>query len=600
MRDNADGTYSIYTSSTGVGGDRELYTEIPFTAIHGMQTRAHHHEDECAIFDTLSETLSDACDGREQGRIAPSKEPSKEPRSRRRVTLQFCIATVSAATLQFLVGYNIAILNTPEKYVFPGHKTGAWSFAVAALSLGAPIGAIFGGRLSAGKGRRFTLFWNSVIFLGGEILQAFAPSLLVLTVARFIIGIASGIATVLVPIYLGELAPPHLRGTLGTINQFAFVTGILAADLLSFRYATEHGWRHLFLMPVFVSVIQLAMMPFVVESPVWLIQQDPEDTTLARQALQNLRGPDTIDDTIDREFSIYVRAAKRYGGGEQETQRDIMMEMMVSRPMERYMFFCIFALHTAQQMCGISAVFYYSTSLFENIVDDPLVGTTLIGTVNVIFTYVALLLMDSCRRKSLILWSIGVSDDVVLLGTPRVKSYNPTQSDSCCCSSLLLYWCYFYQGMFLACSTLVLAQMGIFGTGVALVAVNFYVAFYEIGMGPIPWLVIAEMFEAKYVTVIMSIISQWSWFVNFFVGLVFPTMHKLLGEYTFVPFALGLIVSFFFTWIALPETHGKTPAQVVADVEETKKSRSDEDKEAASGGTFHQCYVNCNSINLAT
>lgn len=157
-----------------------------------------------------------------------------------------------------------------------------------------------------------------------------------------------------------------------------------------------------------ISLIQLALLPFVVESPVWLIQKDPDDPT-ARQILLNLRGPEALD-TIDKEFSMYVRAAKQQRGGNGiQTQREILMEMLTSQPQERYLFYCIFALHTAQQLCGISAVFYYSTTLFENLINNPLVGTTLIGAVNVIFTYVALLLMDSCRRKSLILWSTGVS-----------------------------------------------------------------------------------------------------------------------------------------------------------------------------------------------
>jgi SP family facilitated glucose transporter-like MFS transporter 3 len=146
--------------------------------------------------------------------------------------------------------------------------------------------------------------------------------------------------------------------------------------------------------------------------------------------------------------------------------------------------------------------------------------------------------------------------------------------------------------MFIACSTLVLAQMGIFGTVVALVAVNAYVAFYEIGLGPIPWLIIAEMFEAQYVTVIMSLISQWSWFVNFFIGLVFPTLHKVLGEYTFVPFVVSLALSFLFTWIALPETHGKTPAQVIAGVQQRKSTTSTRKGTDEEAGT-HLCYWNC-------
>ncbi len=535
MQHNADGTVSIY--STNKLGARELYTQIPFTAIHGMQTRMG---DQCDALGVYADNMNEAyCRDR---RIKKNGTIVNRHRWGQDITMPLIIATTTTATLQFLVGYNIVILNTPEKYVFPGHSTGAWSLAVSALAVGAPFGAFFGGKLSADKGRRFTLFLNILIFLVGGIMQAFAPDLTFLTVARFILGIASGVATVLVPIYLGELAPPNLRGTLGTINQFAYVTGILVADLLSFRFVTEDLWRHLFLLSVFIPLIQLVLMPFVVESPIWLIQKNPEDP-MAKQILLNLRGIQQMQ-AVDGELSTYIWAAKENAGVEGETQWQILMDVL-SRSEDRTLFSCLFFLHTAQQLSGISAVFYYSTSLFEGIIDNPLIGTTLIGSVNVLFTYVALLLMDSCQRKSLILWSFG--------------------------------------GMFLSCSMLILAQMNIFRNGTVLVAVSAYVAFFEIGVGPIPSLIIAEMFEARYVPVIMSIISQWSWVVNFAVSLVFPTVHNILGEYTFVPFAVSLLFSFFIARATMPETHGKTPAQVAANV---KMSTDDEDG-------IESCYMQC-------
>ena len=199
--------------------------------------------------------------------------------------------------------------------------------------------------------------------------------------------------------------------------------------------------------------------------------------------------------------------------------------MMQSERM-RYLFFCCIGLHVAQQLSGVNVVFYYSTTFFEGVIENPLLGTTLIGAVNVGFTYVALLLMDSCRRKSLLLWSLG--------------------------------------GMFLACCTLVLAQTGFFSGTVALLAVNVYVAFFEIGMGPIPWLIIAEMFEAKYVALAMSLCSQLNWMVCFVVSLGFPTMHEVLDQFTFIPFAVILFIAFWSTWRLVPETQGTAPHQVMA------------------------------------
>lgn len=202
---------------------------------------------------------------------------------------------------------------------------------------------------------------------------------------------------------------------------------------------------------------------------------------------------------------------------EQGGESFILWEM-VTFPDIRFQFFCSIVLHVGQQLCGVAAVFYYSTSLFEEIMNNPLIGTTSIGVINVVFTYVALLLMDSCRRKSLVSWSVG--------------------------------------GMILSCSGLILCQAGLINDQMgipSLLLVNAYVAFYAIGLGCIPFLWIAEMVEPRYVAMTMSICSTINWLANFVVGLVFPIIKEYLGSLTFVPFAVVLVLLYLFVWIFLPE-----------------------------------------------
>jgi SP family facilitated glucose transporter-like MFS transporter 3 len=169
-----------------------------------------------------------------------------------------------------------------------------------------------------------------------------------------------------------------------------------------------------------------------------------------------------------------------------------------------------------------------STSFFEGVIDNPLVGTTIVGAVNVLATYVALLLMDRCGRRTLILWSAG--------------------------------------GMFCSCIIIILALLHYFSKTWALVAVNSYVCFFEIGLGPIPWLIVAEMFDAKYVAVAMSACSQLNWACNFIVGLGFPYMNKYLGPYSFLPFAGVLAATFMFALTVLPETQGTTPEELATEL----------------------------------
>ena len=190
----------------------------------------------------------------------------------------------------------------------------------------------------------------------------------------------------------------------------------------------------------------------------------------------------------------------------------------------RSLLLCCVGLHLAQQLCGINAVFYYSTSFFEGVIANPAQGTTLVAVVNVLATWVAQVLMDRCGRRTLLLWSSG--------------------------------------GM-LACAALLTAALrGALPKVFSLGAVMGYVSFFEIGLGPIPWLIVAEMFEAAYVDTAQSIACQVNWVANFVVGAGFPFMNAALGGWAFVPFMLVLVAVFCFALLYLPETLGRTTEEI--------------------------------------
>ena len=130
---------------------------------------------------------------------------------------------------------------------------------------------------------------NTWIFLVGGVIMTLAPNVYWLVPARLIIGFASGLASVVVPVYLGEIAPPTLRGTLGTLTQFSMVIGILVADLLAFPLADLKSWRWLFAVTPMLCLVQLAISPFLLESPRWLLGQD-ENSKQAKLVIKQMRG----------------------------------------------------------------------------------------------------------------------------------------------------------------------------------------------------------------------------------------------------------------------------------------------------------------------
>ena len=163
----------------------------------------------------------------------------------------------------------------------------------------------------------------------------------------------------------------------------------------------------------------------------------------------------------------------------------------------------------------------YSNSFFEGVIDNPTVGTAIVGAVNVGATYVALLVMETTDRRSLLVVSSG--------------------------------------GMMVCSIVLIFSLLGYLSNMVALAAVNLYVIFFELGLGPIPWLIVPELFDAKYVALAMSTATQINWVFNFLVGLVYPFLQEALGPYSFGPFAVFLLLTLLYSALILPETRGKTP-----------------------------------------
>jgi MFS transporter, SP family, solute carrier family 2 (facilitated glucose transporter), member 3 len=168
---------------------------------------------------------------------------------------------------QFLVGYNTSVMNAPQAVVFPEHTTTQWSLAVSAFAVGGPIGAVMGGFLSNRYGRKTVMLLTAWLFLLGGLLMAAAPGIYWLVPARFVVGVASGLSSVVVPVYLGEIAPPTLRGSLGTCTQFALVIGILMSSIVAFPLATVTLWRFLFLVTPVLCIFQLLASSLLLESP---------------------------------------------------------------------------------------------------------------------------------------------------------------------------------------------------------------------------------------------------------------------------------------------------------------------------------------------
>jgi len=185
-------------------------------------------------------------------------------------------------------------------------------------------------------------------------------------------------------------------------------------------------------------------------------------------------------------------------------------------------------LHVAQQLSGINAVFYYSTTFLAGVIDSPALGTALVGAVNVAATLLASGLMDDHRRVSMLALSLA--------------------------------------GMLAGAVVLTLALAGTLSNAWALLGVVGYVFFFEIGLGPIPWMIAPELFTADKAVEAQALGSQLNWTCNVVVGLGFPALNAFLGPYTFLPFIVVIGLTLCFVLVSLPETYGRTPDDIFKDL----------------------------------
>ncbi|RLN87209.1 hypothetical protein BBJ28_00006564 [Nothophytophthora sp. Chile5] len=504
---------------------KRLYQELPFSVLPGMRRQSFQRERSYSNLRSRSSwgSFTNLVARGEDQPLLGAEDEFPEPGYTFPLLLSCGVALMSA----FQFGYNTgATGGINPAVIFPGHTDLQWAICVSIFAVGGPIGSLTAGQVSSVLGRKKALLVDSFLFIIAGAIMAFAVNIYALILGRFLVGFASGTVSVVVPLYLGELAPPNLRGALGTGYQLFMVMGILAADLMAFGFSGESdgmaqpGWRFLFGFTAIPGILQLALASLLTESPRWLLTKNkPKE---AAEILRRLRGSNDVYEEIDS-----ICSASDNESGANTGIWAVLQDRSIRFPLV-----VAVVLQLAQQFSGINAVMFYASSFFQNVgLEDPLVGATLVYTVNVISTGVALVLMDTAGRRPLLIYSAAgmvVSSVVLTLGLMNLLPF---------------------------------ASMASVG------GVMCFVWFFEIGLGPIPWLIVAEMFPAKPRPTAMSIATMVNWSCSFLVGLLFPTMQSLLGKYTFVPFGLALCLALSFILKYVPETKGKTISEIQAELQ---------------------------------
>lgn len=372
------------------------------------------------------------------------------------------------------------------------------------ILMGAILGALSSGYLADRFGRRYTLFLSALIYLITALFSYFANSFDSLMVLRFITGIAVGISSMLVPMYLAEIAPPAKRGAFVTCYQFSITIGTLIAYLVNLL--AHENWRMMFFLAAVPAAFQFISLLFLPESPKWLIA----------------RG----------RISEANEVIKRIGGDISQTssQDKIAQGNLFSSP-----FFLLIAigvvLSAFQQFSGINAVVYFTPKIFSEAglsnPKDALFATLLFGVVNVLATFITILVVDRYgRRKLLLISQVGILSMLLVL-ILSFATNNPLTD---------------------------LISVG---------AVILYVFLYSLGLGPIVWVLISEIFPVNVRAKALAFCTFISWLSNYLVVLSFPHFLFSFGAtWTFSIYGLLSLFALAFFAKYIPETKGKSLEQL--------------------------------------
>lgn len=463
----------------------------------------------------------------EKDELIPS-HPRSPPGSGCTFWLVFTAAVIVFGS-SFQFGYGTSCINAPEKNIRNYFRENSsfsqlmWSTAVAIFAVGGMLGALIGPVIADSLGSKQTLFLNNLPAMVGSLMMFFsyhAKAPLLLIIGRLVVGFNGGVNTAVAPVYLSEIAPVKLRGSLGVLNQFGIVTGILVGFIFGLTqvFGTDSRWPYSVGFGFVVALLQVLTLPFCPRSPRYLLLKlNKEPATV--EALRMLRGTSSVMVDIEE-----MRIEQEH----QLKERKISVFKLVTIQALRMPLLISVMLQLGQQLSGINAVFYYSTSILEKAgVKESRVASCAVGVVSVFMTAVTVKTVEVIGRRSLLL--VGFGGMFV-----------------------------FYAVMTISFRYESLSEMNY----VSVVALLLLVVFFQVGPGAIPWFITAELFTQGSRAAAVSIAGTANWLSNFVVGLMFPSMQDALYPYTFLVFMALVAFSFAFTLLLVPETKGRTIEEI--------------------------------------
>jgi MFS transporter, SP family, xylose:H+ symportor len=410
----------------------------------------------------------------------------------------------------YLFGFDFAVISGALPFLQQQFGLDAYweGFTTGSLALGAIVGCLIAGNVADKFGRKKSLLVAAVLFFISSLCMAFSVNKGVFITSRFLAGIGVGMASMLSPMYIAEIAPAPLRGRMVAINQLTIVIGILITNIVNYslRNLGDDAWRWMFGLGTIPSGLFFIGALTLPESPRWLVNVARRDEAL--KILRRIGNGVFAETTLSSIQSSSKSEIKQ--GYSAVFKKAVLPAVLIG-----------IGLAVFQQFCGINVVFNYTPRIFESIgvsQDNQLLQTVFIGIVNLVFTLFAMLLVDKLGRKPLML--IG-SAGLFILYLIVVQMLDAGST---------------------AVSWFLLSAIGV----------------YAMSLAPVTWVLISEIFPNKIRSVATSVAVLSLWVAYFILVFTFPILFDKLGDKTFYIYSFICLMGFVFVYIKVKETKGKT------------------------------------------
>ena len=453
---------------------------------------------------------------------APREPQPQPPASSGRAIAVAVIAALGG----LLFGYDTGVISGALLFIQRSFElTAAQESTVTAMLLvGAAIGAFTGGRVADVIGRRATVLIGAVGFIVGSLWCAIAGSAFELGAARTLLGVCIGAVSIVVPMYISEMSPPHIRGRLVSLNSLMIVIGQLVAFLTNSALADSGSWRWMLGLGAVPAVVLLIGMLLLPDTPAYLLRRNRRDRAL--KVLRDMHGPRAeLSDVEIAEGSMSdgQRAAERAALKVPWIRRAVIIAMLIG---------------VTQQVTGANAIMYFAPTMMNKVglsAENSVYTSILIGTVSVIACAVGMSIIDRVgRRKMLIIGLTGCAISLAVLA----PVYGLASDSSA-------------------------------GAMASLALMTVFIAFQQAAVSVATWLLISEIVPAEVRGAGMGMAGLALWAANWFVAQSFlPMVDAVGGSWSFLFFAVTGAMALAFTWKMVPETTGRSLSEVSAELRE--------------------------------